>query len=225
MSDLMSTTNGHLSLKQKLEVLVTAGIIPDHAPPEQVSLFVNTCQNIGVDPAGGDVHLVGYYSRKKQKHIYHRIIGIGAVRRIATSQGDYGGMDKALYDEGLTKFEWLQQKREKPLTAMRTGYKLVQGQRVPITTEIVVSEYDTGENLWKESIFTMIDKVTESQILRMGWPKKMEGVYTEAEIEKNATTIEYGEVQVVEEMEEKSDKSTQAVLGILEDNKSNDDSF
>lgn len=168
-----------------MKTLEQAGIIPKNTPVSQLKVFAKFCQEVGLSPFTGEVHLVGYKNQKTGEMKYSRIVGIDGFRKRAGSTGELAGTDTPKYDvtsDGSfkTAFELMSERRF-PTTCTMTVWRMKNGQRYPFSAEVVFDEFAKRYNgvlqdKWKDMCFQMIAKVAEAFALRKGFPDRVEGL-------------------------------------------------
>lgn len=111
-------------------------------------------------------------------------VQIDGFRVLAQRTGQYGGSDRALFDEGLSLYEHLQTKRGKPQTCSMTVYRIVSGQRCPFTAEITWDDFYPGQKngfMWDSKPYQMLSKAAESQALRKAFQLELSNLETPEE--------------------------------------------
>jgi phage recombination protein Bet len=171
--------------EEDMKTLEQAGIIPKNTPVSQLKVFAKFCQEIGLSPFTGEVHLVGYKNQKTGEMKYSRIVGIDGFRRKAGETGELAGTEPPRYnvtsDGSYQTASDLLIKKELPVTCTMTVWRFRNGQRVPFSAEVVFNEFAKRYNgvlaeKWKDMPFQMIAKVSEAFALRKGFPDRVAGL-------------------------------------------------
>jgi len=170
-----------------IHTLVQAGVIPSGTPPAQIAVFARVCSTKRLSPFLKQIYLTGYKEHSTGNMKYSIVTGIDGYRIISARCGNHAGTDDVKYDiqsDGSfkTAAQLIADKRDGPITATVTVWKMVMGVRVPFTHTAVFKEFSTGKQKWGTMQYQMIAKVAEAFCLRKGWPEEMEGVSIEEEI-------------------------------------------
>lgn len=187
------STSKELQIRQvteeDMDTLAKAGVIPQHTPVAQLKVFARKCQEHGLSPFTGQIHLVRYKS-KTQGDQYATIVGIDGFRSKAAKTKELAGMEPPRYNvrgDGTfeTAAELIQAKRL-PDTCTITIYRIKDGLRVAFSAEAVFNEFAKrfqGElqDKWKSMPFQMIAKVAEAFAIRKGFSDEVQGLFIEEE--------------------------------------------
>jgi len=173
--------------EKDVQTLVQAGVIPNGTPPAQIEVFARVCATKNLSPFLKQIYLTGYKEYSTGNMKYSIVTGIDGYRIISARCGNHAGTDDAKYDiqsDGSfkTSAQLITEKRDGPITATITVWKIVMGVRVPFTHTAVFKEFSTGKQKWATMQYQMIAKIAEAFCLRKGWPEEMEGVSIEEEI-------------------------------------------
>lgn len=182
-NESLTTTSRGVSLsKEDIQTLVSASIIPRDTPEGTIRMFGRFCAESNLSPFKRQVHLI------KRGDRFTIQTGIDGYRSIADRTGRYAGNDDYLFDEGLTEYQHIVQKKgTHPVTATATVYKLVGNIRVPFTATARWEEYCPQKGqafMWEKMPYLMIGKTAESLALRKAFPDELGGVYTDEEMEQ-----------------------------------------
>lgn len=141
--------------------------------------FGEVCKRTGLDPFQRQI----YFVKRSGKMVIQ--MGIDGLRLQAVRSDRYAGNDDPLFDEGLTRFEMLKEKRKRPLTATATVWAMVGGQRCPFSATVEWEAYFPGEKqgfMWGKQPFTMLGKCAESAAIRKAFPAETAGFYSSEEM-------------------------------------------
>jgi phage recombination protein Bet len=154
------------------------------ATDQELVFFGEVCARTGLDPFQRQIYFV---KRKKPDGSFGMTIqmGIDGFRLQAVRSDRYAGNDDPVFDEGLTRFEMIQQGRKQPTTATATVWAIVGGQRCPFTATVEWEAYYPGDKqgfMWKKLPFSQLGKCAESAALRKAFPAETSGFYTSEEM-------------------------------------------
>lgn len=155
--------------------------------PQEVALFLRTCQAKKLDPLeNGEVYLIKYDNSKPAQIV----VGKHAYNRRADRNPEYRGKksgvtivrdNQVIQKEGCCVYAvlgekliggWCRVYRQRPgAAAVEETYR-----------EVALEEYSSGQANWKVKPATMIEKVAVSQCLREAFPNDYEGLYSEDEM-------------------------------------------
>ena len=179
--------------------------------PQEVALFLRTCQAKRLDPLeNGEVYLIKYDNTKPAQIV----VGKHAYLRRADRNPEYRGKKsgivivrdgKVIQKEGCCLYPG-----EQLLGGWCRVFFVRNGKERTAFKEVAFSEYNKGQANWKSKPATMINKVAISQCVRDAFPKDYEGVYSEDEmIASGAIPVEYTEVGDEQPPEEEDPVITQ----------------
>ena len=166
-----------------IKTLISVGAIPKEAPPDVIEFFSRSCAQSRLSPFKRQIHLIRRHTKDGDRYTLQT--GIDGFRTISDRTGRYAGNDEYLFDEGLTIYQMLEQKREKPRTAKATVWKIVGGVRCPFTAEVRWVEYYPGGNqgfMWDKMPFNQLGKCAEAAAHRKAFPEETSGIYTDDEM-------------------------------------------
>lgn len=181
--------------------------------PQEVALFLRTCQAKRLDPLeNGEVYLIKYDDTKPAQIV----VGKHAYLRRADRNPEYRGKKsgivivrdgKVIQKEGCCLYKILNE-------TLIGGWCRVLRRRAGAEVdeefyrEVALEEYNSGQANWKVKPATMIEKVAVSQCLRDAFPNDYEGLYSEDEmmasgaIPTEYTVVEGGDAPPPEKPEE-----------------------
>ena len=194
--------------QDQITTLVDAGIIPPNTPPAQVAVFARVCEERGLSPFSGEIHLTSYNTREGVK--FSRVVGIGGYRKVAGRTQLHAGTDDAKFNltsggKHFTAAE-LKSQDKLPISATVTVYKIVGGMKVPFTHTCLFAEFAkrtrSGDLMqkWGTMPFQMIAKCAEAFALRKGFPEQLSGLSIPEEAAAFEDTNE-GDILTTEEIE------------------------
>lgn len=149
------------------DVVITEETIRNYfcknATSSDLALGVMICKQQGLNPFVGDVHFVKYNEQKMQI-----IVSKYAFLKRAERNPNYDGF-KA----------WVEQDGEDIVGKCEVYRK---DRRMPIYSEVYLSEYNQKNKMWDEKPKTMIRKVAVVQALREAFPDELAGLYSDDEM-------------------------------------------
>lgn len=150
-----------------------------------ICTFMQTCMARQLNPfEHGEVHLVKYDSSKPAQII----VGKHAYVRRAERHPDYLWRESGVvvlrdgqvdHKNGTAVYEQL---GETLLGGWCRIFYQRQGRDFNRYQEVAVSDYSTGQSIWKQKSATMIEKVAVVQCIRETFPNDFVGMYTEEEM-------------------------------------------
>ena len=150
----------------------------------EFTFFIKVCKFVQLNPFLKQIYPMVYGKKLTL------LTSIDGYRLIANRSGMAAGIDDAVFDEGLTRYQHIKEKRGHPETATVTVYKLMGGQRMPYTATAEWDFYkpDAGNDfMWtKGNGYTMLAKCAEALALRKAFPAEMGGVLTREEMQQAA---------------------------------------
>lgn len=168
--------------------------------PQEVALFLRTCQAKRLDPLeNGEVYLIKYDNTKPAQIV----VGKHAYLRRADRNPEYRGKKsgivivrdgKVIQKEGCCLYKVL---NETLIGGWCRVFRRRAGAEVDeeFYREVALEEYSSGQANWKVKPATMIEKVAVSQCLRDAFPNDYEGLYSEDEmLASGAIPAEYSVV-------------------------------
>jgi phage recombination protein Bet len=159
---------------------------------DEFELFLQVCIRTGLDPFARQICPVSRWDKKEGRNVMSIQVQVDGFRVLAQRTGQYAGSDRALFDEGLSLFEHMRQKRGLPLTCYMTVYRIVSGQRCAFTSEIAWNDFYPGDKLgfmWNAKPYQMMAKAAESQALRKAFQLELSNLSTEEETAIEMTTV------------------------------------
>ena len=165
----------------------------------EYDIFRQLARSLGADPRKREIFPVVYNKDKPDKRKMSIFLSRDFYRRKAQEQLDYNGHRvEAVYENdiftvknGQYNHEWNHKNRGVIVGAYAIGWR--KGIDHEFSVYILKSEYDKGENLWKDKKETMVKKVPEAQLLRMMYTGLYGSLYSEDEQEIINAEIDDGE--------------------------------
>lgn len=149
---------------------------------DELAWALYQAKNADLDPLMKQV----YFWKDQGKVIIHT--GIDGYRLNAARSGEYGGMEESKFDG------WEDEEHDKmgawghPISCLKVGYRIVQGQKSRFEVRVFWDEYYPGEGgrgyKWRKSPRTMIGKCAEGLLLRTAYPERLGNILVSEEIER-----------------------------------------
>jgi phage recombination protein Bet len=196
------------------------------ASPDDVALFVATCERTGLDPFAGQIMPSSRRTMKNDSWItvWNYIVRIDGFRKIAVDTGEYEGQEGPWWcgPDGNWQEIWT---GDKPCYAAkvlvhRKGFRTgLAG--IAKYSAYVQSKKDGGPNaVWTSLGDHMTAKCAEALALRKAFPNEMAGLYTEDE--QGAAEIVHAAIEeahapeVIEWSDEERESAKQKINDLME---------
>ncbi len=187
-----------------ITTLVQANIIPKDTPKAQVAVFARTCSERNLSPFSKQIYLMARMTKQGMR--YSTQTSIDGFRSISERTNKYAGSDDYVFDEGISEYQMIKDKRMKPTTATATVHKILPNQQIfPIKATVRWEEYYPGGNqgfMWDKMPFLMLGKCAEALALRKAFPEQLGSIYINEEMQQAENTITETPVEVIEEPKE-----------------------
>lgn len=172
------------------QIKIIKSVIAPGLTNDELAVFAHVCKQVKLDPLAKQIYAI---KRGGKMTIQTAIDGF---RLVAERTGKYapGEETKFIYNSnniliGATAYV-------KKLTPDGSWHS--------ISATAYITEYTTGQGLWKKMPHVMIEKCAESRALRRAFPADLSGLYTEEEMEQakleqsNNEELEEAEVEIEE---------------------------
>lgn len=156
----------------------------------ELLVFLSFCSKLQLNPILGEVVAIVYHKHDPSRRTVNYIIPRDGKRIVATRTGGLESIKKdAIYVREVTEKDEAGNEigksshRVEPWESGKLwgATATVKRDGVDHTVTVPLSEYNTGQNVWKDKPETMIKKVAESQALSSAYPELLGGVYDDAE--------------------------------------------
>lgn len=178
-------TKAEYSKNTELIKVVRDTIFPESSDSE-LALFFFKCQSVGVHPLEKMIIPVKYDGK------ISFISTIDFFRSQSEESGDYDGMDQIEY-EGEETETYDGTEYTHPIVASCRVYR--KGINRPFVGEARWREFYPGHRkgfMWRKMGYAMLGKCAEAQARRLAWPKKLNKLYTEEELQNNFEALADG---------------------------------
>ena len=182
---VLTKEGSQLVVKNELSVETIIKYLNPKATEQQAFMFLQLCQNQGLDPFVGDAYLVTYGDKSNM------IVSKDAFLKKAEEQGDYEGFTAGILFKVADEIDCKEGSfLDKPKEILVGGWaKVFRKGLKTFYAEVALYEYFAGgkqyPNLWDSKPATMIRKVALVQALREAFPASFQGMYDRAEIDTN----------------------------------------
>lgn len=166
------------------QMKVITSTIAKGATPDELQLFIATCQRTGLDPFLKQIHAVKRYDSKEKREVMAIQVGIDGLRLTAERTGKYAGQDPVewLDTDGVWSEVWTA-KGSHPVAARAAVYRkdwthkavavcrwesYAQTYRSDNTTKLMPN--------WERMPDVMLGKCAEALALRRAFPAEMSGI-------------------------------------------------
>ena len=208
---MSQNTNAQLAQELGIKVLMLNVVrtqIAPGAPDEVIALYFHRCNRVGADPFGRQL----YVARRRQKvndqweDRWMIETTIDGFRSIAESTGKYDGQDEPVY---------AYDKNGKIVSCSITVYRKDFNRGITATaffSEYVQTKTDgTVTQMWQKMPHNQLAKCTEALALRKAFPRLLNGIYTDVEMEQ-ATEVNVTPLPAATVAASATDESTETQL-------------
>lgn len=192
---------------------------------EDIVYFLSVANKLKLDPLLKQIYAVYRWDSRAGKERMIIQTGIDGFRAIAQRSKEYGGQDDPAFTVEET-FNPVNNETVKQLKATVTVYKVVGGQRMPVTASTRWNEYaqkgkDKQGNeyyigLWATMPYNQLSKTAEAAALRKAFPQDLSGVYISEELDRERGDIKSLDLPTPKAIEEKKAKKTTQEEAIAE---------
>jgi len=153
---------------------------------DELALFVQTCNRLGLDPFAKQIYLVRRWDARLRREVASHQVGIDGFRLIAERTGEYRGQTKPEWcgQDGVWREVWL---ANTPPAAARVGAHR-QGFLEPLyrvaryTSYLQTNKDGDPTSTWRGMPEVMLSKCAEALCLRAAFPNVLGGLYTPEEM-------------------------------------------
>lgn len=151
-------------------------LVGQNIPPSLTQPFIEICQTLHLNPFLREVYAVPYFDNKRQCYNLTIITGYEVYLKRAMRTGLLNGWK--------TVVEKFGNDTKAICTIHRKDWEM------PFVHEVLLSEYDQHNSMWKSKPMTMLKKVAEAQAFRKCFPDELGGMpYTQDEIPQGEVPV------------------------------------
>lgn len=146
----------------------------------ELLVFISFASKLQLNPLLREIIAIVYNKDDPVKRVVNYIVPRDGKRIVATRTGGLESITKeAIYVKDIDA----QTRRVQPWEGGKLwgATATVRRNNVDYTVVVPLSEYNTGDNVWKYKPETMIKKVAESQALTAAFPELLGGIYDDVE--------------------------------------------
>lgn len=200
MSDLVKQNNALASLSdlKPAELQLVKDTIGKNLSDDELRWFLYQAKQLGLNPLLKQVYAVKRYDSKLGREVMSVQIGIDGARGIAETTDEYEGQTAPMWcgKDGVWTDVWLS--KEPPLAAkvgvFRKGFREAVYGIAKYDSYVQVTKNGIAP-LWSKMPDIMLAKCAESLALRKAFPKKLNGIYTNEEMQQ----ADSKDIQAIEE--------------------------
>lgn len=152
------------------------------ATDDELSLFLQASQRLGLDPFSKQIYAVKRWNKKAGREEMSIQVGIDGFRLVAQRSGRYAGQEGTWWcgADGQWSEIWT---KGQPVAAKTVVLVVTGGVTVRCPAVAHWDEYaDTRSHFWKGKPALMLAKCSEALALRKAFPQELSGFYTPDEM-------------------------------------------
>jgi len=184
-------------------------------PLEDMLFFLNVAKKLSLDPTLRQIYPVYRWDSRMGRERMIIQTGIDGFRLVAQRSKQYGGQDDPAYKVEEV-YDPISGENKKQLVATVTVYKMVEGERMPVTASARWHEYAQKKkdghymDMWANMPYNQLGKCAEALALRKAFPQDLSGIYISEEMDKDRGDIKNLDLPVPKSVAEKKVKALES---------------
>ncbi|KKK61550.1 hypothetical protein LCGC14_3013210 [marine sediment metagenome] len=175
--------------KEQIKLLKNTVARGQDLTDDEFLLLGYVSKQAGLDPFLKQIYPVKFFSTPAKAKILTFLTSIEGYRLIAERTKRYAGRDEYMFNEGISLYHMIEDKKMTPHTATATVYKIMNKERYPTCHSVRWEEFypsdDNKQWMWKKMGFNQLGKCAEAGALRAAFPNNYKGIYVDVEFDQS----------------------------------------